>query len=284
MSTLPMVFCWRQTKFHPVEQSAEAPIVVADSWRVQHGTAWGLEDHIRRFLLGCAAQGKISARMAASISALRLQSAVQAVLANVTEAHPGMELFPRLSISDRNGQGDLLLLIRRAPVARLTTSLWLPEYTDPRIRPTVKGPDIDLMRGLVAEADADDVVLHDGTNVIEATTGALMLWETPDHLVLCQATAQLASISAQRVAHHARSQKITVTTRPVTIQDLVSGEYPVWFTNTLHGISPVTTIRSVTGETSIASHPKTAQWQRSWWRRFEDTDYAIGGSHSPVTK
>src|SRR5699024_9552292 len=179
-------------------------------------------------------------------------------------------LFPRISLETDGRAKRLILVARRAPAARATTSLWIPNYTDPRIRPTVKGPDIDLMRRLVSEAPTDDVILHDGTNVIETTTGTLLVWEKPTELVFCQAPHQLASISAQRIAKFAKSQSLTVTHRPVTIQQIATGEYPVWFANTLHGISPVTTIGSSSGEKLIADHPKTALWQAAWWSRFTD--------------
>lgn len=269
MTALPQHFSWNGTDFDVTDPVAEGGILVADSWRVHRGDIWGLEDHLHRFFTGMAAQ----AEHLGSIDPIDrgvFATALRRRLYLVAQQHPGIDLFPRISIEETDGALRVLLLVRPAPMVRATTSLWIPNYTDPRTRPTVKGPDIDLMRRLVSEAPTDDVVLHDGTNVIETTTGALCIWQNPVELVLCQAVGQLASISAQRIAKFAKSQNISVTHRPVTIQQIASGEYSVWFANTLHGISPVPTIASVTGEKLLPAHPHTPHWQAAWWARFSD--------------
>lgn len=265
--TLPLAFMWHHPEFTPIHPATASTPVVADSWRVCNGSTWGLEEHLARFMIGMASQHQIVGALP-NLDATAFAQALAARLQVIASQHPGTDFFPRISVEAHDGSYRVVLLVRRAPNIRPSTTLSIPDFTDPRIRPTVKGPDIDLMRGLVAEASTDDIVLHDGTNVIETTTGALLVWRTPQDLVLCQATQQLASISAHRIAHHAKSLGISVTSRPVTIHEIVSGEYPVWFTNTLHGISPVTTISDVAGETHLVSHPDTAAWQSAWWKRF----------------
>ena len=267
MSDFPLAFQWMQDRFTPIEPATAPEILVADSWRVHDGETWGLADHIDRFFTGNAEQ-TLTVGPLPALDAEHFAAAIAQKLGSIAQHHPATDFFPRISIETTQGHSRIVLLVRPAPAIRTTTTLVVPEYTDPRIRPTVKGPDIDLMRRLVSEATTDDVVLHDGTNVSETTTGALLVWHTPEHLVLCQASRQLASISAQRIARHATSKNITVTTRSVTIQELASGEYPVWFANTLHGISPVTSIMSATGERPVVPHPNTAAWQASWGRRF----------------
>lgn len=267
MSSLPLALEWTSHGFALTTPSTQPKLLVADSWRVRNGRMWGLPDHIDRFLRGVVAQG-LDLDTLNIFDGGHLTAAVEDTLGDIAQEHVGTDLFPRLSVEIHDGSPRIVLLVRPAPQVRTTTSLSIPDYTDPRIRPTVKGPDIDLMRRLVAEAATDDVVLHDGTNVIETTTGALLMWQTPQELVFCQATQQLASISAQRIVHHARSHHIAVTSRPVTIQQVLTGEYPVWCTNTLHGISPVTAISGPHGEIHVASHPDTTLWQRAWWQRF----------------
>lgn len=268
MTVLPAAFRWTARGFQPATPQAASHVVVADSWRVHGGTMWGLEQHLDRFMHGMTAQQVRPAEVDLN-DIEHFKQHLTALLKDIARQHSGLDLFPRISLNTGKGGRGLVLLVRPAPPIRATTSLWLPDYTDPRIRPTVKGPDIDLMRRLVAEAATDDVVLHDGTNVIEATTGALLMWHTPQELVLCHASQQLASISAQRIAHHARSHHIDVIYRPVSIQQMLTGEYPVWFTNTLHGISPVTTISGgVHGVAQLAFHPETAAWQQAWWANY----------------
>ena len=267
MTALPQYFLWMGNDFEPTEPLASEDMIVADSWRVHHGQVWGLEDHLRRFFTGMRAQSAFIGDVD-PLDQGAFETALRRRLGIVAQQHPDTDLFPRISIETANGVPRLVLVARQAPTPRTSTSLWIPHYTDPRIRPTVKGPDIDLMRRLVSEAPTDDVVLHDGTNVIETTTGALLIWQQPDELVVCQASQQLASISAQRIAKYATSQGLTVTHRPVTIHQIASGEYPVWFANTLHGISPVSTIRNSAGEKLLPDHPETARWQAAWWSQF----------------
>lgn len=266
MTELPQQFIWNGQDFLTPGPGSNGEILVADSWRVHDGEIWGLADHLDRFFAGITAQAS-RIRLVESICRGHIETALRRCVNDAVQQFPDTDLFPRISIERHGEQQRLVLLVRPAPAIRTTTSLWIPDYTDPRIRPTVKGPDIDLMRRLVAEAPADDVVLHDGTNVIETTTGALLVWQH-NELVCCQAAGQLASISAQRIAKFAKSQHVTVTHRPVTIQQIASGEYSVWFANTLHGISPVTTIDSATGERLLPAHPATAAWQQAWWTRF----------------
>ena len=267
MKKLPTYYLWTGSHFVPQPQGQTHQIVVADSWRVRDRKIWGLEDHVQRFLTGIETTKQLANQLVPP-QPHALQAALQQVLVDTQRQHGATDLFPRISVETDGTTYWIILLVRPAPPIRSTTSLWIPEYTDPRTRPTVKGPDIDLMRRLVSEAPADDVVLHDGTNVVETTTGALLIWPTPQELVVCQSDQQLASISAQRIATYARSQNVMVHHRPVSLQDLGSGEYSVWFSNTLHGISPVTTISSVTGEKSVPVHPATGQWQTAWWNQF----------------
>lgn len=268
MTDLPMYYAWNNQTFEPIEQPSAKGILVADSWRVRGGATWGLADHIHRFVTGVQARNAPSeVLLAAELETFEV--ALRRLLyAQWSKAQE--DLFPRISLHQDRGRWRIELVVRPAPQPRDTTSLWIPPYTDPRAYATIKGPDISLMRGLVAEVAADDIVLHDGTFVHEATTGALMVWYSLDHLVLCQASRQLASISVRRIADYARSQGITVTTQPVTLEELVTRKAPVWFSNTLHGISPVTTIGSATGETQVAAHPDVAQWQAAWWADFAD--------------
>lgn len=263
MTTLPATYHWTGTDFMPAK-APEASIVVADSWRVTDTQVWGLTEHLQRFFRGIRAQ-HVPHEALEGLEPHRLENALKACFAQ----YPGIALFPRLTVEYQADQYRVVLLIRPAPTPRKATSLRIPQYTDPRTRPTVKGPDIGLMRRLVFEAPTDDVVLHDGTNVIETTTGGLIIWHSPTELVLCQADQQLASISVKRIAHYATSQSLHVTRRPVTIQDIATGEYPIWFANTLHGISPVNTIIHGAEEQTVRAHPAAAQWQAAWWARLK---------------
>src|SRR5690625_2583272 len=241
MTFSPMTFHWTGQDFEPGPSVVEPDILVADSWRVRQGKTWGIQDHIARFVNGIAAQHTVHGAMP-SVEPAAFVPALERQLTAIARQQPGTDLFPRISVEKSGECFRTVLLVRPAPQPRETTTLLVPDYTDPRTRPTIKGPDISLLRRLVAQASTDDVVLHDGTNVVETTTGALMVWRAPNEVVFCQSSRQLASISAHRIAEQARARNISVVYRPVSITELASGEYPVWCTNTLHGISAFTTI------------------------------------------
>lgn len=273
MSFAPMAWHWLDGAFVPAS-IRQSPILVADSWRVHNRNMWGLTDHLHRFTNGLHAQSGAITQIP-DFDIEDMQSSIANLIAQLPSGMTAQALFPRLSYEQHPTGQRLVLLLRPAPTVRTTTTLWVPNTTDPRINPTVKGPDIGLLRSLVDSTDADDVVLHNGTTVHETTTGALLVWPTPGHLVLCQAEAQLASISAQRIAHYASQQNIQVTRRKVSLNELTSGRTSVWFTNTLHGISPVTVIASESGQHNVPQHPKTRQWQNAWWEAFQPTPPGI---------
>jgi len=268
MTFSPMTFHWTGQDFEPIPSAVDPDLLVADSWRVRQGKTWDIQDHIARFVNGLAAQHTVHGAMP-SVELAAFVPALERQLTAIARQQPGTELFPRISVEKSGECSRIVLLVRPAPQPRETTTLFVPDYTDPRTRPTIKGPDIILLRGLVTQVLTDDVVLHDGTHAIETTTGALMLWRAPNEVVFCQSSRQLASISARRIAEQARACNIVVVYRPVSLTELASGEYPVWCTNTLHGISAVTTLADGQQTTSIACHPDTATWQNAWWRHFD---------------
>ncbi|HIW45957.1 MAG TPA: aminotransferase class IV [Candidatus Yaniella excrementigallinarum] len=263
--SLPQSFLWSENTFYPIATSENETLLVADSWRVRSGETWGLDDHVQRFMAGIATQ---SPEHLAPIAAQHFTAMLDQQLRELSQQYPGTDFFPRISVEPYQGAWRIVLLVRSAPPARQTTSLWIPAATDPRKLPTVKGPDIAMLSRMVRNAPADDVVLHDGGKVHEASTGALLIWPDTRQLVLCQAVQQLPSIAAQRIAQQAKTHNILVTRRPVTIQQIASGRFPVWFANTLHGISAVTTISGVAGRTKVVPHPDLEWWQAAWWNTF----------------
>lgn len=263
--SLPQSFLWSEDTFHPIATAENDTLLVADSWRVRFGKTWGIHDHVQRFMAGIAQQ---SPEHLGPIPAQHFTAMLDQKLRELSQQYPGTDFFPRISVEPYQGAWRIVLLVRSAPPARQTTSLWIPAETDPRTRPTIKGPDIAMLGELVRDAPADDVVLHDGDKIHETSTGALLIWLDTRQLMLCQAEQQLPSIAAQRIVQQAKALDIFVTRRPVTMQQLVSGRFPVWFANTLHGISAVTTIHSDAGQTNVVPHPDLEWWQAAWWSKF----------------
>ncbi|WP_304348700.1 aminotransferase class IV [Corynebacterium frankenforstense] len=134
---------------------------VMDSWLVVDGYATGLERHLERFhrgvgnLLGTHVPAEFDA-------AVRAACAAEGAW------------FPRIEAAD-----GFTLRLRPAPRTRTETALWAPPEPDPRTCPQVKGPDMDVLQRLRAEAvarGADDAVLHADGRVREAANAALIFF------------------------------------------------------------------------------------------------------------
>ena len=238
-------YLWHEGGFIP-SQTHPGPFDVADSWRMlgdAHSSALRL--HLRRF---------------ESVAGPLPAGFVPAMLQRFA---PG-DLFPRISLA----AGQLRLDIRPAPPARPVTRLTYAQAPDPRSQPLVKGPDFPALARYRAEYQddgADDTVIVDSSGaMLETTTGALVAWDG-ETLVLPTGTA-LPSITLHQVTRRAAALGIRTETRPLTLE--LAPECPLWFLNSLHGISPVTELYTPTGIVYPPCNPHTATWQRWWWDSF----------------
>ena len=238
-------YLWHEGGFIP-SQPHPGPFDVADSWRMlgdAHSSALRL--HLRRF---------------ESVAGPLPAGFVPAMLQRFA---PG-DLFPRISLA----AGQLRLDIRPAPPARPVTRLTYAQAPDPRSQPLVKGPDFPALARYRAEYQddgADDTAIVDSSGaMVETTTGALVAWDG-ETLVLPTGTA-LPSITLHQVTRRAAALGIRTETRPLTLE--LATECPLWFLNSLHGISPVTELYTPTGIVYPPCNPHTATWQRWWWDSF----------------
>lgn len=264
---------WENGQWSPQQVVAPARILAADSWRQGSGEVPGLELHRQRF------------QRALRVQSPDLLSSFDdfwgAGLRIIRAAYSSFDLFPRIGIEVLAGQTHtrLVLRIRKAPPSREITRLYLPSEDDPRWMPQVKGPDIAGLTKFKTESSeksrtifsgsgeisADDVVLHQENQVLEASTGALVLWvdgqlvfPTFEGHILDSTTAQLVSERAQRLG-------ICQWHRSVQLEELMEPSLPLWFLNALHGISPVPEIYAHTGKlVRKIEHPDIIDW-RHWW-------------------
>ncbi|KAA8746757.1 aminotransferase class IV [Corynebacterium tuscaniense] len=221
------------------------PFDVADSWRHSFGRTNGLDLHLKRFI---HTAGPLPLGFVDEMLALLEQG----------------ELFPRIAATP-----NLLLLdIRPAPPARTETRLTYVSAPDPREHPLIKGPDFGALRAYrsLHQADnTDDTVITapDGS-MLETTTGALVMWGN-DTLYVPDGIG-LPSVTLHQVTAQAGSKGIKVAPRHITPE--LATEHPLWFLNSLHGISPVSEIHTSTGVINPPPHPNYAQWRDWWWDGF----------------
>lgn len=223
----------------------DGPVDVADSWRHSGGRAHGLDLHLERF---SAAAGPLPAGF------------VGEMLPYLREG----ELFPRIAAAS----GLLLLDVRPAPSPRPSTKLTYVWAPDPRTRPDIKGPDFSNLaayRRRYQHAATDDTVITDARGaMLETTTGALVMW---DGETLCIPDGVwLPSITLHQVAAEASRRGTPVERRPLRPE--LAADHPLWFLNSLHGISPVSELR-VGGEVlTPPPHPDADAWRAWWWGCF----------------
>ena len=223
----------------------DGPLDVADSWRHSSGRTNGLSLHLERF-----------ARSAGPLP----EGFVDKLMPLLRDD----ELFPRIALS----QGLLLLDVRSAPSPRPTTSLTYAPASDPRTQPEVKGPDFDAFRAYRSRhqvAGTDDAVIVDTHGaMVETTTGALVMWD--DDILCVPEGVWLPSITLHQVVARAERLGIRVERRRLT-PELVAA-HPLWFLNSLHGISPVSELHVGDEVITPPAHPAAGEWRDWWWGGF----------------
>jgi len=237
-------YIWRDGAFIPCTPPAD-PCTVADSWRHSQGRTHGLHLHLERFE---SAAGTLPV------------SFVPAMLELLSDG----ELFPRIALM----AGELYLDIRPAPAPRAHTRLTYAKAPDPRAQPLVKGPDLPALaayREQYQESGTDDTAIVDAHGAIaETTTGALIAWD--GDTLLLPTGVRLPSVTLRQVLHRCNDLGLSTAQHPLT--PALAAECPLWFINSLHGISPVSSIHTPHDTITPPPHPEAAIWQNWWWQGF----------------
>ncbi|MDT7710715.1 MAG: hypothetical protein QOG20_6322 [Pseudonocardiales bacterium] len=209
---------------------AGTELLVADSWLVDDGAMAGLERHRARFVGACTAAG-------VSIDhAMRFMDAVPGHLPLTGR------LFPRVEYGPGPGGLELRLRVRPAPPTTETVVLAPHPGPDPRRAPRTKGPDLEMLGGVraqAAELGAGEAVLctEDGT-LLEGAYSSVVWWRGD---TLCLPDAELPvldSVTRGRLVDAAAQRGVAVRHECVTPTDLDGLE--TWSLSALHGIRAVT--------------------------------------------
>lgn len=229
------------------------PLLAADSWLVDDGRVRGLDLHHRRFAAACAEVGGVSymdvdAFWVAVIGLLPREGA----------------WFPRVELADHDGGARLVARIRPAPPRTSEATVWVAPAGDPRRHPHRKGPDLDRLGKLRAEAlatGANEALLTaaDGS-VLEAANSSLLWWDDDELCVPDPALPVLAGVTRQLIEKHAAQLGIGVRRQRVPLAALANRE--AWLTNALHGIRPVVAWHGT--DVPAGGAGRVAGW-RGWW-------------------
>lgn len=223
----------------------EGHLAVADSWLVEDGRVRHLQEHYDRFTAW------------ANDVTERDDYAEFCKLVSTAIPRQG-RWFPRIELlyNTDDGSSQLVFRLREAPEQIDTMTLWSYSDPDPRVNPTVKGPDLSLglqMRRAAQMHGADEaVILNSEGYILEGALSAIV-WFRDD--VLCAPGNDLPwipSITRMEVFAIAEQMGLTTRTEKVKPADLVDLE--VWGLSSLHGIRPVAEWINLGGPIAQARH------------------------------
>ncbi|AWR21243.1 aminotransferase class IV [Aurantimicrobium photophilum] len=240
-------FRWNGSELVDVTGAPEIPLYVADSFLLNDGKVVAYQRHLDRFAASAEFQGLVRP----------LDDFLSAVTASLPRTG---KLFPRIDLTER---GELELHIRPAPELHETIVLATASL-DPRVEPTIKGPDIPALNALRAEAQtqgADDAVILDAQGRVVDGSTTCLIWFTEGGLHLPPAEAlRVNSVSVAVVRELAAQGGFSVSETWATPADLEGVE--LYAVNALHGIRSA--VSWVNGPSLSVNEERLAHWRQQY--------------------
>ncbi|TYK44030.1 aminotransferase class IV [Actinomadura decatromicini] len=255
MSNLRLV--WNEPSgLTPVADRRPGAPAVVDSWLVADGRVRDLMLHGRRFLGACA-------ELAPELSPATVLDFLDAVR-HWLPSHG--RWFPRIEAYGGPEPG-LALWPRPAPAPGAgEVTLWIPPDPDPRVCPTVKGPDLRVLAGLRERAKAvgaDDALLYGSGGTVLETAHSALVWWRGDELCVPEADLLvLPSVTRTHLERLAECWRCSVRRESVDLAELPALE--TWTLNALHGLRPVRAWIGADGRSTAARvSARAADWRRA---------------------
>ena len=214
----------------------EVCLAAADSWLVEEGRSRSLQAHFDRFAAWAIAADP------------QIANSLELFFEQVKQAIPlSGRWFPRIELHLPNRaelptRPSLYLRLRQAPEQLDDITLWTLDEPDPRVSPTVKGPDLSLgfqLRRKAIVHNAEEAVLLSADGIVEEGALSALVWWRGD--VLCapdHSVPWLDSVTRQEVFALATGMGFKTRLERVRPADLVGLE--IWALSSLHGIRLVT--------------------------------------------
>jgi hypothetical protein len=227
-------YCFRNGSLDEVREpdNCEIKIAAADSWLVEDGRVRSLDRHFARFT---SAIEKVSPSHLSYLDGFF--SAVVAALPRTGRWFPRIEFH-----ADDNSAQHLHLRLRVAPELLDTVTLWTLDEPDPRVSPSIKGPDLSLGQQLRRRANlhgAEEAALLNREGIVlEGALSSLVWWRDG---VLCappESVPWLPSVTREVIFEIARQSGYQTREELVTPERLNGLE--IWALSSLHGIRLVT--------------------------------------------
>lgn len=283
---------WTEHGLRSLGSEPAMPLLAADSFLVEDGAVRGYDAHWQRFGGWCAELGVPHDVVG------RFRTAVTARLPRSGRWFPRLEAAavndPRIraggSADGLAGAGapQLRLRLRPARPAATEARVIVGQPSDPRTCPRWKGPDLDLLLALRAQAvaaGADELMLCDDQGrLVEGTLDSLLWWEDD---VLCSTPddATLPGVTRRLLLAIAAEHGVQTRFRSPRATELTSRE--TWLTNALHGIRVVTSwavpARASGGGCEGEATPGGAGVRAAGWSAALDaTALPLGAEPSPA--
>ncbi|AKK05452.1 branched-chain amino acid aminotransferase/4-amino-4-deoxychorismate lyase [Corynebacterium mustelae] len=217
-------------QFVPAKNPPAVTPRIIDSFLVDDGRIRSVESHCHRFGRSIYAEFPATRYL---LNTGDVESFTVSLLAALATIMPvAGQWFPRLEYYPETD--DIRFLLRTAPNQRSHTALWVPETPDPRLKPRIKGWDLDELTALNATArrnGCDDALLVNPAGAaIETAFGALAV--IVDGTICAAETGVLESVTWKL------TQNLLPTTEAcLSPQELI--HYPVIVGNALHGWTEV---------------------------------------------
>jgi branched-subunit amino acid aminotransferase/4-amino-4-deoxychorismate lyase len=208
----------------PATAPAAGGVAVAESWLVQDGCARGLDRHWARF-----ARGRGEAGLGAGAPRAAVEHALPV----------SGRWFPRVEL---HADGDLRLAVRPAPPRQPEVVAWIAGGPDPRRAPRRKGPDLERLGALRAEAlrrGAGEALIADGDGrLLEGAYTSLLWWEDDALCAVPDEAPILDGVTRRLLLGLAAGDGVELRYRRPAPDELEGRE--TWLTSALHGIRAVT--------------------------------------------
>lgn len=229
-----LFYCFREGVLVEVTEpdNCENKLAAADSWLVDDGKIRALDLHFARF------------RNAINLVSPEHLSYLERFFDSVLQVLPRQgRWFPRVEFhADDDSKHHLHLRLRTAPELLNTVKLWTLDESDPRVSPTIKGPDLSLGQQLRRRANlhgADEAVLLNSKGIVLEGALSSLVWWRDD--VLCappDSVPWLPSVTRSLVLDIAKQSGFSTREELVTVNRL--NQLEIWALSSLHGIRVVT--------------------------------------------
>jgi branched-subunit amino acid aminotransferase/4-amino-4-deoxychorismate lyase len=230
------------------EHRAEGPraVLVADSFLLEDGCVRGWDEHRRRFEESCRGVG------------YALAANVYEQLARILPA--AGRWFPRVELVSLSRGDRVRLHLRPAPTRLAQITVWPVTAAEALINPRHKGPDLQFLVALRAQARArgahEALMLDDRGHAIEGALSNLLWWEDDVLCAVPEHAPILPGVTRALLLGSARASGQAVRLAIPRLADLRGRE--VWLTNSLHGVSRVSAWSD--GAASVSGRWRAEQW------------------------